>query len=495
MMKSYHSRDKFSISTVTAVVIAVIVIIAAVASGILLLTRSTTTGSTSSCAPIGSPPIPIPALTVPSTTVSSTTGSRAVNNITINFGATLSMTGSLSAFGQEQNWTLFQAVKDINSFGGIPLSNGSHAMVKLIVLDDGSDPTTASTNLATLVSTYHSTVILGELGGVQDSTAQNFATANKIPYIGPVYISAYKNSSNAANNWIFAPFQNETNEAHVFLNWFYSLDPPTSCHGVTIAFFGEGDPAALYNNQAGEAYARYLGYTVCSCSNLQFTPGDSSGMTSFIQAAKSAGAEAVYGLPLPPDAVLMANTAKQLNYVPKAWLLTRGTAVAPFAIPSIGGVGNESQGFMSSFPWDPSVPYQGNLLGHIVNNSQIVSEYLAAFGHPPTLEGVYYTEALIAADAIASAGTLSNTAIRQALLSGTFQTPMGTVNFSPGGQWIQSQEYILLMQWQNRNIPNLGVTPTLQILEPRAINTTSYVYYPFSFYTNATNQKILACPC
>jgi ABC-type branched-subunit amino acid transport system substrate-binding protein len=405
------------------------------------------------------------------------------------------MTGTLSAFGQEQNWTLFQAVKDINSFGGIPLSNGSHALVNLVVLNDASDPTTASTNLATLVSSDHATVILGELGGVQDSTAQAFASQNKIPYIGPVYISAYKNSSNAASNWIFAPFQNETNEAHVFLNWFYSLDPPTTCHGVTIAFFGEGDPAALYNNQAGEAYARYLGYTVCTCSNLQFTPGDSSGMTSFIQAAKSAGAEAVYGLPLPPDAVLMATTAKQLDYVPKAWLLTRGTAVAPFAITSIGGIGNESQGFTTSFPWDPSVPYHGDLLNHVINNSQIVNEYFAAFGHPPTLEGVYYTEALIAADAIDAAGNLSNTAIRQALLSGTFQTPMGTVNFTPGGQWMQSQEYILLMQWQNRYVPGLGITPTLQILQPRVINTTSYEYYPFSYFTNATNQKTIGCPC
>jgi ABC-type branched-subunit amino acid transport system substrate-binding protein len=488
------SRVRLSISTVTAVVIAVIVIIAAVAGGVLLLTRATSSStSTSTCTPLGSSPIAIPALTLPSSTVT-TTSTSSGPTVKIVFGATLSMTGTLSAFGQEQNWTLYQAVKDINSYGGIPLSNGSRAMVTLDVLNDASDPSTASTNLATLVTSYHATVILGELGGVQDSTAQAFASQNKIPYIGPVYISAYKNSSNAVNNWIFAPFQNETNEAHVFLNWFYSLDPPTTCHSVTIAFFGEGDPAAIYNNQAGEAYAKYLGYTVCTCSNLQFTPGDSSGMTSFITAAKSAGAEAVYGLPLPPDAVLMATTAKQLNYVPKAWLLTRGTAVAPFAITSIGGIGNESQGFMSSFPWDPSVPYHGNLLGHQINNSQIVNEYLAAFGHPPTLEGVYYTEALIAADAIATAGSLSNTAIRQALLSGTFQTPMGTVNFAPGGQWVQSQQYILLMQWQNRILP-IGLTPTLQILQPRVINTTSYEYYPFAYYVNATNQKAMTCPC
>jgi branched-chain amino acid transport system substrate-binding protein len=472
-------RSIVSISTVLAVAIAVIVIIAAVAGGILYLSSRTSSTTSSSTSTSG---------------VSSSSSSGST--IQIVFGATLSMTGSLSAFGQEQNWTLFQAVSDINSFGGIPLSNGSHAMVKLVVLDDKSDPTTASSNLAQLLSQDHAMIILGELGGVQDSTAQQFASSNKIPYIGPVYISAYKNSSNAANNWIFAPFQNETNEAHVFLNWFHNLDPSTSSHNVTIAFFGEGDPAALYNNNAGEAYARQLGYTVCSCSNLQFTPGDQTGMTNFISAAKTANAEAVYGLPLPPDAVMMANTAKSLNYTPVAWMMTRGTAVAPFAISSIGGVGNLSQGFTTSFPWDPLVPYQGNLLGHTINNSQIVSEYMAAHNNqPPTLEGVYYTEVLVAADAIQAAGNLSNTAIRQALLSGTFQTPMGTVNFTPGGQWVQSQQYILLMQWQNRNVPGVGITPTLQILEPQNINTTSYEYYPFQWYSSPTNQPMKTCPC
>jgi ABC-type branched-subunit amino acid transport system substrate-binding protein len=144
--------------------------------------------------------------------------------VPIIFGATLSLTGSLSAFGQEQNWTLYQAVHDINSFGGIPLCNGAKGTVSLIVLDDGTDPAKASQNLQTLVSTDHAVVILGELGGVQDSTAQTFASQNKIPYVGPVYISSYKScTSNCNDSWIFAPFQNETNEAHIFLDWFHSV--------------------------------------------------------------------------------------------------------------------------------------------------------------------------------------------------------------------------------------------------------------------------------
>lgn len=472
------SRAKRSISTTITVVIVIIIIIIAAVGGVLYfstLPKSSTTTTTTS-------------LSTSSSTSSTTTSTTTSPSIQIVFGATLSMGGPFQAFGQEQNWTLFQAVNDINSYGGIPLKNGTHAMVKLVVLNDNSDPATASSNLQTLVTSDHATVILGELGGVQDQTAQTFATQNQIPYIGPVYISQFKScTSNCSSNWIFAPFENETNEAHVFLNWFAKLSPPSNANH-TIAFFGEGDPAAAANNAAGEAYAKQLGYTVCTCSDTTFTTGSTSEMETFIGAAKAANVVAVYGLPNPPDAQLMATVANQTGFAPKAWLLTRGTAVGAFTVPQAGGVGSNAQGFMSAFPWDPGVPYVGDLLGHNISNAQLVSEYEAYWHIPPTLEGVYFTEVLVAANAIQNANNLTNVAIRQALLTGTFQTPMGVVNFTPGGQWVQSQQDILLMQWQPVN-----GTETLQILEPSNINTTSYVYYPFVWPTSS-QVKVTCSP-
>jgi branched-chain amino acid transport system substrate-binding protein len=410
--------------------------------------------------------------------------------IQVVFGATLSMSGPLQAFGQEQNWTYWYAANMVNSLGGIPLSNGSRALIKLVIFDDKTDPNVAVSNLQTLVSQYHATIILGELGGIQDSVAASFASRSQVPYIGPVYPSSAKTCTGTCDNsWVFAPFQNETNEAHVFLNWFRSVDPSTPSHNVTIAFFEEGDPPSQANAQAGEEYARKLGYTVCTCSDLTFTPGSTTEMTNFITAAKSAGAEAVFGLPLPPDAVLMINIAHQLNYTPKAWLLTRGTAVAPFAVPALGGLGNLSVGVMSSFPWHPAVPYVGNLLGHNVSNSKIVSDYESYWHHPPTLEGVYFTQVLVAVDAIAKAGSLDKYAIRDALRSTTFQTVMGPVSFTLGGQWIQSDNYILLLQWQNVVVNGQNIQ-ALQILEPKEIATTNYVIYPFSW----TNQQHMKWP-
>jgi branched-chain amino acid transport system substrate-binding protein len=459
-MRKIKANDVTSISTVAIVVVVVVIIVVAGAAAYYLLTPSSGTTTTST------------------TTSSSTTAA----NTTVVFGASLSLTGSANAFGIEDNWTLHQAVNQINSWGGIPLKNGGYATVKLVILDDQSSDTLSLQNYNTLLTTYHANVLMGQLGTIDDTIAANFASTHQVPIIGPYYLSSAKTcaTSNCSSSWTFGTFHNETNEAHVFFNWFKTVDPPSSAHPVTIAFFEESDDSAQANYVAGSAYAKQLGYTVCTCSDTNFAIGSTSEMQTFISGAKAAGADAVYGLPIPSDAVLMINTAKQQGYEPKAWLLTRGTAVAPFAIPQIGGLGNLTSGVLSAFPWEPGLPYSASILNHTVSNANITGQYETAFGHPPLLEGVYWSGVGVAANAIAQASNLSNIAIREAIRTHTYQTFMGTMSFTPGGQWIQSDQYMLLMQWQIIPFQN-STLPVLQILEPTNVATTNYIIYPFTF--------------
>src|SRR3989454_10655901 len=187
-MSPTHRRGERAFSAIVAAVIIVVIIAAAAAAYFLL---------------------------APTSQGIQTTTPKTVEVV---FGATLSMTGPLQAFGQEQNWTLSYAVQSINDLGGIPLSDGTRGIVKLVVLDDKTDPSVAQSNLQTLASQYHANVIMGELGGVQDSVAQQFASRNQIPYIGPVYTSVAKTSTDCSNAWIFYPFHIETNQGHNFFN-------------------------------------------------------------------------------------------------------------------------------------------------------------------------------------------------------------------------------------------------------------------------------------
>ncbi len=476
---NFPKNGNRSISTVVAVVIVIVILIIAGAGAYLALgSKSSTTTTTSSSSTSST--------SSSSTTSSSSSSSAPAVNSTIQivFGASLSLTGGAQPFGLEDNWTLNQAVNYVNSLGGIPLQNGTHAMIKLVVLDDQSSDTTSINNYNTLVTTDHAVVLMGQLGTIDDLIAGNFAQQHQIPLIGPYYLSAAKQCTpepTCVNSWVFGTFHNETNEAHVFFNWFKTVDPSTSTHNVTIAFFEETDDSAQANYAAGKAYAEQLGYTVCTCSDTTFQAGSSSEMQSFLTAAKTAGAEAVFGLPSPGDAALMINTAKQIGYQPLAWLLTRGTAVAPFAVPQIGGIGTLASGVMSAFPWAPGLPYSADILGHNLSNPTIVNEYMAANGGQlPTLEGVYYSGFAVAVDAISQASNLSNVAIREALRTHTYQTFMGPMSFSPGGQWVQSDQYMLLQQWQLVSV-NGAMTPELKILEPTNVNTTSFIIYPFTF--------------
>ena len=482
-----------SISTTIAVVIIIIILIIAGVGAYLAFTpgKTSTTSPLTSTTSSTSPTTSSTSTSTIATTSSSSTSASGNATIQIVFGASLSLTGPAQPFGLEDNWTLHQAVDYVNSLGGIPLTNGQKALIKLIVLDDQSSDTTSLNNYQTLITTDHAVVLMGQLGTIDDLIAGQFASKNAVPIIGPYYLSSAKSCNpvpSCDNSWTFGTFHNETNEAHVFLNWFKTVDPPTSGHNVTIAFFEETDDSAQANYAAGKAYAQQLGYTVCTCSDTSFQGGSSSEMQSFLSAAKAAGADAVFGLPSPGDAALMINTAKQIGYQPKAWLLTRGTAVAPFAVPQIGGIGPLASGVLSAFPWAPGLPYVADILGHNISNPTIVSQYEAAHGGQlPTLEGVYYSGVAVAVDAISQAANLSNIAIRQSLRTHTFQTFMGPMNFSPGGQWLQSDQYMLLQQWQLVQVNGTSV-PELKILEPTPVATTNYIIYPFTFANQQTSS-------
>ena len=58
-------------------------------------------------------------------------------------GTTLSLTGSLGALGRPLEAGYQQEIADVNAAGGIAIG-GTKEKLKLVVLDNGSDPSTAS---------------------------------------------------------------------------------------------------------------------------------------------------------------------------------------------------------------------------------------------------------------------------------------------------------------------------------------------------------------
>ena len=75
-------------------------------------------------------------------------------------GATLSLTGSLARLGSPLEAGYEQEIADVNAAGGIAVG-GTREKLKLVVLDNGSDPSTASSQASRLVRQDHAAALLG----------------------------------------------------------------------------------------------------------------------------------------------------------------------------------------------------------------------------------------------------------------------------------------------------------------------------------------------
>ena len=79
---------------------------------------------------------------------------------TIVVGTTLSLTGSLGALGRPLEAGYQLQIANVNAAGGIVIG-GTREKLKLVVLDNGSDPSRAAAQAADLVRTDHAVALLG----------------------------------------------------------------------------------------------------------------------------------------------------------------------------------------------------------------------------------------------------------------------------------------------------------------------------------------------
>src|ERR1700681_2283615 len=91
---------------------------------------------------------------------SGSAGSAASSSGPIVIGASIPLTGPLAGFGYFEKWGYQHAVNLANSAGGIKI-DGTKRKVKLILLDDQTNPNTTVNNMQTLITQDHVDAVLG----------------------------------------------------------------------------------------------------------------------------------------------------------------------------------------------------------------------------------------------------------------------------------------------------------------------------------------------
>jgi branched-chain amino acid transport system substrate-binding protein len=351
----------------------------------------------------------------------------------ITLGASLSLTGALGSFGVDQRAGYDQAIADINAAGGVKFGGASHK-VKLVVLNNQSDPTTASQQVRDLVLKDGAQAVLG--AGTPPITVPQALIAEtlRVPYLTtntPVGAFAAGNKSGWKYSWDM--FFSEPEQASDIIA---AVDRFKTNH--KIALFTDNEPDGvverpLYKAAAAAAHDKVVG-------DFSFPVGTTD-YTSFITAAKAKGAQIVVGQMDPPDAITLWKQMKSLGFAPKIGIIAK----AGDFVSWVDALGHLSDDSLLEAVWLPSWNYPGT--AHIEATLGKKFDNLGDLGTATAA----YSVVQVMLNAFKRAGSADAAKVNAALASTDLTTPYGLVRFAANHT---STMRFAVAQWQGtKTIP------------------------------------------
>ncbi len=353
-------------------------------------------------------------------------GSMGAPGAPANLGAVVPLTGRYAAIGALVRTGYEFAVEDINSRGGVEVG-GRRVQLQLSILDDESDPIKTVTRLEFLAG-QGSVALLGGAGSDLHAAAAPAAEKSKIPYCGVGF--ALHAIHEHGFRYLFSPFPKSPElgrETYRLLN----ANIPTAQRPHRVAIFQERTDWGREMGNVWTARSREYGYEVVL--RAEYSPL-SRDVSDIILRAKSAGADAVFAVPNPPDGITLVRQMKELDFNPKLVLMFR----AADAVSWTQALGKDGDGVLLAPGWHRALKYPGV--------EAINAKHEQRYHRPAdVVVGSAYACIQIVANAIERAGRLDPTAIRDAMATTNLQTVIGPVRFRPDGTGIVP---IVFVQWQ-----------------------------------------------
>jgi branched-chain amino acid transport system substrate-binding protein len=360
-------------------------------------------------------------------TGSSSNGSKSP----ILIGTSLSLTGDFSADGKafQRGYQLWAS--DLNSHGGL-----LGRQVKMVFLNDSSDPTTVATNYTKLIAQQHVSLVFGPFSTLLTVPAAKVAARYGYAFPegaggGP---SAYQlNLPNLVN-----PSPPIADQLVPFAQWVASL--PASQRPKTAAYPQVNDPFADPMTQAAEAILSKAGVkTVYS----KIYPAENPDFKAGADAVAATGAQmVVLGAVDIPTSAAFIQAFEQQHYNPKIFAATSGPDQGSAFTGAIGGTG-KATGIMVPGGWYGGIK---NPLSQAMVTSYLAKYHGTASGINADVAEAYSVGQITAAAATATKGTDNKKIIAYWHSGVTIPTVQGPVKFNSSGQNTVAQKFIF--QWQ-----------------------------------------------
>jgi len=340
---------------------------------------------------------------------------------TIKLGAVIALTGAMASGGKDVREGYEIAVKHINDSGGVFVKEFNKKIpLELAILDDESDAVKTTTRLDKLYSVDKVVCYLGGFSSDLNVVGMSTAEKNKVPWIG-VTVAA-EAPFKKGFKYIFVPFSLAGDQVKTFFDLLDSI--PKDQRPTKL---GHLELQVDWGKECGEYIrdlAKQRGYQIVA--EQKYAP-PTKDFSSIILDLKSAGADAVFSVPIPPQSIMIVKQMKELNYAAKVTLFIRGPDLSTYW----GAMGKDANYIISDGNWDESMRYPGN--DRVVKDYRAKYPNVASIGIPV---GCAYAAVQILAKAIETAGTLDREKIRSTIGKVDMMTVRGPMKFRENGSGI-----------------------------------------------------------
>jgi branched-chain amino acid transport system substrate-binding protein len=346
----------------------------------------------------------------------------------IKVGAVVPLTGRYGGGGAQVRAGYEIAVEHLNAGGGVSVG-GKTMPLELVLLDDESDATKTVSRLETLAA-QGVVAYLGGFGSDLHAAAASVAEKNRIPYLGVAF--ALNKVHQQGFRYLFSPFWKSPDIGRQLPGMLAAI--PAADRVKSVAIFQEktdwGAEMAAAWVEAGKA----AGYQIAL--HGEYAQG-AKDFSDLILKAKASNADAVFGLPTPPDGMTIIKQMKELGYTPKLTFLIR----APDPPIWSKNLGKDGDYVMLAPGWHHAVKAPGA--------KELNETHAKRFGRPADpIVGPAYASVQILAAAVARAGAVDREKVRDTIAGTDMITVVGPVKFRPDGTGIVQSVFL---QWINGN--------------------------------------------
>jgi branched-chain amino acid transport system substrate-binding protein len=328
-------------------------------------------------------------------------------------GTTLSLTGTLGTLGGALEAGYALQIADVNAAGGVAIG-GAREKLKLVVLDNGGDPSRAAAQANELVQRDHAVALLGSATPLIVAPVALTAEQLHVPFVTSMMpAEAFANGDKTGWTYSWDLFYDEQQQAAAAAKALAKAPGDKK-----VALFTDNEPDSVVERPLYEAAFKAAGLDVVGDYTF---PVGTTDFSPFIAAATANGAELVAGQLAPADGAALAKKLASSGFHPKASFLA-GTADAGYQSPALGPLARDA---LSAGYWSPGQASPGQLA---LIGPTLGKKYSASAGYAPAALG--YAVAEVLTDALTAAGSVDPATLNAAIAHTDAPTTAGQVTFS-----------------------------------------------------------------